>query len=90
MTLALFALIIGFGLSAIAALFGLSPLPLILTGLTGLGFLGALALVWHRDGRKILPPYALKSLPLYVLSKIGIYKGYVAGREKAWIRTDRS
>ena len=90
LTLALFALIIGFGLSAIAALFGLSLLPLILTGLTGFGFLGALALVWHRDGQEILPSYALKNLPLYVLSKIGIYKGYIAGREKAWIRTDRS
>jgi cellulose synthase/poly-beta-1,6-N-acetylglucosamine synthase-like glycosyltransferase len=89
LTLAVYLLAALFGASLVAALAGLSPLPLVLVTLAGAALALGLVLAWWRDGREFLPLAALGAVPAYLGSKLGIYAGYLRRREKSWIRTDR-
>ncbi len=45
--------------------------------------------VWWAQGRDILAPKELAAMPLYVLSKFGIYTGFMKRKQTEWQRTDR-
>ncbi len=44
---------------------------------------------WLLAGRQILSPNELLHLPLYVLSKFGVYRGFIEKKQTTWNRTDR-
>ncbi len=46
--------------------------------------------VWWAQGRDILAPKELAAMPLYVLSKFGIYTGFMKRKQTEWQRTDRA
>ena len=45
--------------------------------------------VWWYFGQTYLSARELFGIPLYVLSKLSIYVGYIFKRQKEWVRTDR-
>ncbi len=45
--------------------------------------------IWATIGRKILAPSELMALPMYALSKLGIYSGFFNKKQTEWKRTDR-
>ena len=45
--------------------------------------------IWWTQGRHILTPKELAAMPLYVLSKFGIYTSFMKGKQTEWKRTDR-
>ena len=45
--------------------------------------------VWFFLGRKILAPSELIALPMYALSKFGIYSSFFKDKQTQWKRTDR-
>jgi len=45
--------------------------------------------VWSRWGRQTLSIGDFLRIPIYVLGKIGIYRKFVTGRQKDWVRTER-
>lgn len=45
--------------------------------------------IWWTQGRHILAPKELAAMPLYVLSKFGIYTSFMKGKQTEWKRTDR-
>jgi len=49
----------------------------------------SLIISWWRYGRDILSPTQLKGIPLFVLSKFGIYSSFITNRQKKWVRTKR-
>ena len=49
----------------------------------------AIACVWFKCGKKILPPAQLKGIIPFVLSKFSVYRTFVSNREKSWVRTKR-
>jgi len=51
--------------------------------------LAAVLLVWLVAGRSILSASELAYLPKYVLSKFGIYAGFMKHKQTEWKRTDR-
>ncbi len=59
-----------------------------LVGVSSIGVIG-LSLAWWRFGRRALPLTALVSVPKYVLSKLAIYRKFVASPEQSWVRTAR-
>lgn len=70
-------------------LVGASPVwVLCLTGLTLIS-LGAVAAIWHREGRKFLDARTLARIPGYMLWKLPLYLKLVKGRQTEWIRTGR-
>ncbi len=46
-------------------------------------------IVWLLAAQHILKPSELIHIPLYVLSKLGVYKGFVEKKQTTWNRTDR-
>lgn len=46
-------------------------------------------LIWLLLGRDILRPSEFLTIPLYILSKLGIYSGFMKGKQTEWRRTDR-
>ncbi len=54
-----------------------------------LAVMSCIFLSWLFAGRQILSPKELLHLPLYVLSKLGVYKGFVEKKQTTWNRTDR-
>jgi cellulose synthase/poly-beta-1,6-N-acetylglucosamine synthase-like glycosyltransferase len=55
------------------------------------GLLMALSIVlaWFSIGKSIMSFADLMGIPRYILSKAGIYKKFIKGKETKWIRTDR-
>ncbi|MFT7558364.1 MAG: cellulose synthase/poly-beta-1,6-N-acetylglucosamine synthase-like glycosyltransferase [Flavobacteriales bacterium] len=57
-------------------------------------FLGVITcvvlIVWHAEGRHILTGKDLILLPSYIFSKLNIYKKFIKGRQKSWVKTDRN
>lgn len=78
------------GLLAVAALFGVSPVPLLIAVLL-LGMLGgAVVLAWAGEGRTHLHRDAARQLPRYLLWKLAMYARLLTGRQRvAWTRTER-
>ena len=83
---AMLASCVGFALvGALAASW--MPLGILIAACT-VGSVGLL-IVWWRFGRRTLPATKLLSVPIYVLGKLSIYKKFVTGPEKSWVRTAR-
>jgi hypothetical protein len=82
-------LVIGLLLGATGVLLG--------TGLHALGLAMSAALLyalgvllaWSRFGRSVVPFSALALSPLYVMSKIPMYLGFLYRRQTTWVRTKR-
>jgi cellulose synthase/poly-beta-1,6-N-acetylglucosamine synthase-like glycosyltransferase len=63
--------------------------PLASASAVSLIFTFTLLIVWYRWGRQTISLRELLQLPVYVLSKLGIYLRFIKRRETKWIRTDR-
>jgi cellulose synthase/poly-beta-1,6-N-acetylglucosamine synthase-like glycosyltransferase len=84
-------LILTFSVTGFAAAWGLSTMPLILSTAGLLGLTTAMLLAWTKYGRDVLPLNATLSIPGYVFSKLGLYRGILFGRmAPQWTRTDRT
>lgn len=82
--------IVAFGLLAVLmALLGGSLVPLSLALAAGLIFAMAVLLAWWRVGRDTISLGALACAPVYVLSKLALYSGFLAGRKVEWVRSKR-
>ena len=80
-----------FGLSLLAAGFGVSSSALAISTATLLMFVIATALAWLSCGRDVVPISSLVLIPSYILRKINLYRQFVFGRiETEWNRTDRT
>jgi len=77
-------------LLAVAALLGVSVVPLIVAVVL-LGLLGAVVvLAWMGEGRMHLHPDAAVQLPRYLAWKLAMYARLLTGRQRvAWTRTER-
>ena len=84
-------LIVGLlGVSAVAALLGLSPVPLIVMTIALTAFAVAVLLSWWRFGQDLLPPSGAHLAVRYALGKIHIYNNYLFRRGVSqWVRADR-
>ncbi len=49
----------------------------------------SISLTWLSHGRHILSIKELLHIPVYIISKIVIYLGYIVRKQTKWIRTDR-
>lgn len=76
--------------SLAAASLGLASwLPARLAGTALALVLVGVAAAWLRYGRRDYPASVLLTAPLYSLGKIPLYLGFVARRQKDWVRTAR-
>lgn len=50
----------------------------------------SIVLTWWRYGRDILSTKQMLHIPVYIISKIAIYVGYIVRKQTKWIRTDRN
>lgn len=75
--------------SAAMALSGAGVACLIVAGALWGGVALSVLVAWIRHGRDIISARELLSIPLYVLSKVSIYAGFIARRQTRWIRTRR-
>jgi cellulose synthase/poly-beta-1,6-N-acetylglucosamine synthase-like glycosyltransferase len=64
-------------------------LPLIISTISGLIIITAIASAWIKFGQEDLPLTTLIKAPLYILWKIPLYFQFLFNREKQWIRTER-
>ena len=86
----LVAMLTGFlAIAGFACMAGLSCLPLLIAiGTVGI-FAFAILLAWWGWGRQIISLCTFLLIPVYVLSKIPYYFGFLLKRQKKWVRTDR-
>ncbi|GGY40605.1 glycosyltransferase family 2 protein [Parvularcula lutaonensis] len=77
------------GVGAVLLMLG-AWLPLLLAGLAALTFFDAVVIAYIRDGRSVLPPAELSRLPVFLLSKFGVYGKSGRASTKRWTRTPRS
>jgi cellulose synthase/poly-beta-1,6-N-acetylglucosamine synthase-like glycosyltransferase len=78
------------GLSILAAVFGFSLAPLIVSMITATAFLAGAILSWWQYGRDLLQPAAMFSIAAYVVAKLPLYYKIIFRRTAShWIRTDR-
>jgi cellulose synthase/poly-beta-1,6-N-acetylglucosamine synthase-like glycosyltransferase len=78
-------------IAGLAALFGLSHVPLAISAVNALAFIVATFLAWLKCGREVLPSTALISIARYSLGKFGLYLRVLSNKMDArWIRTDRT
>jgi len=90
--LALYALVLGAGLTLASAGSLLWPLLVpaaaILAAAT-LAFIGSVGLTWSRYGRHLLSTRELLAIPIYAIWKIPVYLAYFMRRHSGWVRTKR-
>ncbi len=48
-----------------------------------------IGVVWFAHGRHILTAKEMLQIPIYVISKISVYVGYIIRKQTKWIRTER-
>jgi cellulose synthase/poly-beta-1,6-N-acetylglucosamine synthase-like glycosyltransferase len=63
------------------------PMIIVASALVLLVF--CVSIVWARFARGRVPGKALAAAPIYALSKVMVYVGFLFKREKKWIRTER-
>ncbi len=73
----------------ILVLAGGTALPLAMVVAALLSVAAILTLIWIRAGRNILPGAAIPTIARYILWKLPIYRGLIAGRQRRWVRTSR-
>lgn len=90
--LALLSLLVAasFGAFLMTAWSGATSIPLVISAITALLFASAVFFTWRRFGRDVLPPAAVFKIPLYVVSKVPLYLGFIFKREREWVKTKRS
>ena len=72
-----------------AYLAGLSSVPLLIATSAAVLFSMAILLAWWGWGRHIISLLTFLLIPVYVVSKIPYYVGFLWKRQKNWVRTDR-
>ena len=72
-----------------ACLAGLSSVPLLIATSAAVLFSMAILLAWWGWGRHIISLLTFLLIPVYVVSKIPYYVGFLWKRQKNWVRTDR-
>jgi glycosyltransferase involved in cell wall biosynthesis len=67
-------------------------MPLLITIVSTLMLLLATAIAWLSCGRDLLPPSQIWSIGPYIIAKLPLYRRFIwrSGKERSWIRTDRS
>jgi hypothetical protein len=74
----------------IAALLGLSTMPMLIAAASAVGLTSVLLVAWWRFGRDILPARALPQVVSYLLDKARLYARLSSRPGKAtWVRTER-
>lgn len=76
-------------LTGLAYLAGLSSVPLLIATSAAVLFAVAILLAWWGWGRHIISLLTFLCIPVYVVSKIPHYVGFLWKRQKNWVRTDR-
>jgi cellulose synthase/poly-beta-1,6-N-acetylglucosamine synthase-like glycosyltransferase len=80
-----------FGVSGLASFFGCSFAALAISTASLLVFMLAAFFAWLECGRDVLPPYAILSIPTYIIGKLGLYCQFFFGKmDSRWTRTDRT
>jgi cellulose synthase/poly-beta-1,6-N-acetylglucosamine synthase-like glycosyltransferase len=86
----LVAMLIGFlTLAGFAHLAGISYYPLLIAECSLAVLALAVLLAWWGWGRHIISLLAFLFIPIYVISKIPHYLGFLFNRQKQWVRTGR-
>jgi len=52
-------------------------------------FAASVLLAWHGWGRQVVTLRELLAIPTYILAKVPLYLGFLAKRQKDWVRTGR-
>jgi len=81
--------IVAFIIGTVTFFLGLSPLPLVILGITGVMIAIAILSAWAKYCRQDLPAKILLSIPLYIFWKIPLYFEFLIKPQKTWIRTER-
>ena len=68
---------------------GASSLLALMLGVTGLGLLVVLLLIWGKFGREDLSLKDLIAIPFYIISKIVIYFKFLINPQSLWLKTER-
>lgn len=76
-------------MATLATIFGASSLPALMLGITGLGLLSALLLIWTKFGSEDLCLKDLTAIPFYILGKIPIYLKFLVNPQSRWLKTER-
>jgi cellulose synthase/poly-beta-1,6-N-acetylglucosamine synthase-like glycosyltransferase len=69
---------------------GVTYIPLLIAGSSIAILAAAVVLAWWGWGRHIISFFTFLLIPVYVLSKIPHYVGFLFNRQKKWVRTDRN
>lgn len=78
-------------ISGLMALLGLGSAPLIISSSSLASVTAIVGFAWNKYGRDVLPARAIVSMPIYVLSKFGLYGQILLGKMTTqWVRTDRN
>jgi cellulose synthase/poly-beta-1,6-N-acetylglucosamine synthase-like glycosyltransferase len=75
--------------TALATLFGVSPVALVVSTISLVGLITVVLLSWLKFGRDILRQAEILSLLPYVIRKLILYRKMLSGKSE-WSRTDRS
>lgn len=70
-------------------LMGGPPGPALVLMAGGWLVMAAVGAAWWRFGRDLLTPWALLTLPLYVLWKLPIYLAFLVRPQRTWVRAER-
>ena len=86
--LVLVSLLATFAVSTVGVIGGNTALIIVSLCLVLLLVLTVLIAWWHH-GRDLLSAHDLLTLPLFILSKVGVYRKFASGPQTAWVRTKR-
>lgn len=87
--LVMISLVSGTLLSAYSFITGIyTPLFIFLTSF--LFFIGVLVATWWQFGRDYLTIKELRSIPMYIISKLSLYAAFIFKRQTSWVKTSRN
>ena len=76
-------------IATLATRVGAFSLPALMLGVTGLGLLCVLLLIWSKFGREDLSLKDLIAIPFYIIGKIAIYLKFLVNPQSRWLKTER-
>ena len=76
-------------IATLGTILGASSLPALMLGVTGLGLLSVVLLIWSKFGREDLPLKDLIAIPFYIIGKISIYLKFLVNPQSRWLKTER-
>lgn len=80
---------VAIAISIAVTFFGVSFLPTVILGISGLILFTSVFAVWSKFGTKDLPLRNLIAVPFYVVSKIPIYLKFLVNPQTGWYSTER-